>query len=258
MNSWVQAISMMNSVKKVSASAEYRHRLGVFLNDEQNRHTNPITFLDDQNNLIYQQPAAYNGQVFSPRKDSLGKAYISNGKKINAPMNFSAKNRISLSDLHNILKEVIFPGAVSGRKLFNLNADDQNFLYQYLSQYPGENLFPAWSKKEFPDNYAKFLVPVSTGDSIPKNIRVFDKSGNAYGQMLDLAYIADFDNNVEFFLSAVIYANNDGVLNDDNYDYETLSKPFLKNLAAIFYNYELRRKKAHLPDLEKFRLIYDK
>ena len=43
-------------------------------------------------------------------------------------------------------------------------------------------------------------------------------------------------------LSAVIYANEDGVLNDGKYDYYNVGMPFLAELGRQFYNYELRRK----------------
>jgi hypothetical protein len=93
---------------------------------------------------------------------------------------------------------------------------------------------------------------------MPKNIRIFNKEGDAYGQLLDVAYIVDFDKNIEFFLSAEIYCNQDGVINDDKYDYETIGYPFMKNLGKVIYDYEVNRKRAYYPDLSSFKLTYDK
>jgi hypothetical protein len=39
---------------------------------------------------------------------------------------------------------------------------------------------------------------------LSKNIRIFNKSGEAYGQLTDIAYIIDLDKKIEFFLSATI------------------------------------------------------
>ena len=36
--------------------------------------------------------------------------------------------------------------------------------------------------------------------------------------VIDNAYIVDFDNNVEFFLSAVVYGNKNGIINETNYE----------------------------------------
>jgi hypothetical protein len=85
---------------------------------------------------------------------------------------------------------------------------------------------------------------------------IFNKEGDAYGFLSDIAYIVDFKNGVEFFLSANIYCNSDGIFNDDHYDYENVGKPFLKNLGRAIYQYELQRKKKFKPDLSKFRLDY--
>jgi hypothetical protein len=93
---------------------------------------------------------------------------------------------------------------------------------------------------------------------LPTNIRIFNKIGDAYGHMLDVAYVVDFEKKIEFFLSAEIYCNTDGVMNDDKYDYETIGYPFMKNIGKVIYDYESQRKKNHLPDLTTFKMHYDK
>ena len=85
------------------------------------------------------------------------------------------------------------------------------------------------------------------------NIRIFNKEGDAYGFLTDVSYFVDFKNNVEFFLSANIYCNSDGIFNDDQYDYETVGYPFLKNLGRVIYQYELKRNRKRIPDLSTFR-----
>ena len=129
-----------------------------------------------------------------------------------------------------------------------------------MSQYPTESTFPPYSADTatYWPAYCKFLLFGSEKGELPKNMRIFNKVGDAYGQLTDVAYIVDFDKKVEFFLSAAIYCNNDGVLNDDKYDYETLGFPFLKNLGQIIYEHELKREKKILPDLESLKFEYDK
>ena len=82
--------------------------------------------------------------------------------------------------------------------------------------------------------------------SFIKNYNLAEKITNivglSYGFMIDCARIYDKKNNIEFMLSAVIYANEDGVLNDGKYDYYNVGMPFLAELGRQFYNYELRRK----------------
>ena len=73
------------------------------------------------------------------------------------------------------------------------------------------------------------------------DIRIFNKVGDAYGFLIDAAYIVDYKNEIEFMLSAVIYCNSDGIFNDDKYDYDKVGLPFMKNLGKIIYDYERTR-----------------
>ena len=74
--------------------------------------------------------------------------------------------------------------------------------------------------------------------------------------LIDAAYFADYNNNVEFMLSAVIHCNSDGIFNDDKYDYDSVGFPFMKHLGDVIYNYELKRNKKVIPDLDTFRFNY--
>ena len=236
--------------------AQILHRLDIFLSEDENRHTNPVKFLDNDNNVLYNQPLVYNTDIYAERRDSLGNAYYKDSLLIHTPMNFSKKNRISLEDLHQILRSVIFPDNVPVKQQFNLTKSDFDFLHQYMSQFPSETIHPSYDT--LPDAYAKFLLYGSQKEPLPKNIRIFNKIGDAYGEMIDVAYITDFDKNIEFFLSAAINCNTDGIVNDDKYDYDTIGLPFLKNLGQVIYSYELKRKRTYQPDLSSFKITYDK
>jgi hypothetical protein len=85
---------------------------------------------------------------------------------------------------------------------------------------------------------------------IPASLKIFNKVGDAYGFLLDISYIVDTVNKVEFMLSGVIYCNKDGIINDSKYDYETVGYPFFENLGKLIYAYELKRKKKYLPNFD--------
>jgi len=93
---------------------------------------------------------------------------------------------------------------------------------------------------------------------MPKNIRIFNKVGWAYGFLTDVAYIVDFEKNIEFMLSATIYCNEDGILNDDKYDFDSIGNPFLEKLGNLVYDYEIKRERKVTPDLSRFKVKYDK
>lgn len=235
------------------------HRLSIPLSLQQNRATNPINFFGPDKKIIYRQPAQYDSSMYEQRNDSIGEGYYNGDSLIKMPMNFSEKNRISLQDLHNILLSLVFPEKIMPSQRFNITEDDRNFILKYMSELPTESNYPPYAADtaNYWPAYCKFLLFGSEKGAIPKNIRVFNKVGDAYGQLTDVAYIVDFDKKIEFFLSAIIYCNNDGILNDDKYDYDNIGLPFMKHLGEVLYKYELKRPKKIVPDLSPLLFNYD-
>lgn len=237
-------------------SVQIIHRLVLSLTEAQNRHTNPIKFLDDSGKIIYEKPAMVSKFVYAPRNTFIGKGFMKDDKLINQPFDFSKKNRMSIPELHDILRSVIFPEAIPESRRFNLQQEDYNFLRKYMSMWPGESVFPNYEKGEYWDTYAKMFLYGIEKTPVDPTIRIFSKSGWSYGFLTETAYIVDWKNNVEFMLTATIYCNKDGILNDDNYDYKEIGYPFMKNLAQVLLDYERGRKRRNRPDLSKFQYTY--
>ncbi|WP_347158364.1 serine hydrolase [Pontibacter chitinilyticus] len=235
------------------------HRLSIFLTPDENRHTNPFTFYKGDS-VLYRQPLVNNPVPLPnpPKQTMLGKAYMKDDTLlVQGPMDFSEKNYITVEALQGILKRVLFPESVPAQQRFNLTADDYAFLYKYMSMLPRESDFPKYDPQEYPDSYVKFLMYGDSKERIPGNIRIFNKIGDAYGFMIDNAYVVDFDNNVEFMLTAVILVNEDEIFNNGEYEYEEEGFPFMQHLGQVFYQHELKRRKKHLPDLSRFKINYN-
>jgi hypothetical protein len=231
-------------------SVQIVHRLNISRTEDENRHTNPVKFYDTSSKIIYEQPLITSRLSYQRRNTFLGRGYLGADKVINQPFDFSRKNRFTLPDLHSVLESVIFPKSVPKYQRFNLSNDDYQFLHRYMSMKPRESDFPQYDSS-YNGAYSKFLMYGGKGDIEP-NIRIFNKEGDAYGFLTDVAYVVDFKNKIEFFLSTSIYCNSDGIFNDDHYDYETVGLPFLKNLGQAIYQYELQRKRKRIPDLSTF------
>jgi len=204
--------------------------------------TNPVTFLDQDLKIIYSQKEQFPERAYiTPAINmQVGRAwYDASNKRVNAPKNFSGSNYMSLVDCHSILKELIF----NHKKKFDLSPAQRKFLLDYLSYYPRQSPSPVYNSKSYYDSYKKYLfygdsrAPIKDTNLIITNI-----VGQSYGFMSDCAYFFDKKNNIAFMLSAVIYANEDEVINDGKYDYKTIALPFLAELGRQFYKYELQRK----------------
>jgi hypothetical protein len=237
----------------------YKHmritRRFVTMTEDENRHTNQVRFVKN-NEVIYVQPAAVNQRPFDFTKQVLiGKAHFDREEKlIDSPMNFTTHNNAPLANLQQILQSVLFPESLPAKKRFKLTDDDYQFLYKYMSMIPSKSNDPRYDTSEYFDSYTKFFMFKAGRSKIPANIRVFNKTGWSYGFLTDVAYIADFEKNIEFMLSGVIYVNSDGVLNDDKYEYEQKGYPFFKEVGEIIYNYELNRIRKYQPDLSRFSI----
>jgi hypothetical protein len=225
---------------------------------EQNRHTNQVRFIKEDGSLLYLQPAVYNPDSFYfPGPIKIGKAhYNRDDSLINEPIDFTFANYLSLKDLQQILQSALFPSSAPKAQRFKFSKDDYRFLYQYLSQLPSETNYPKYDTGKFYDSYVKFFFKHGSRH-LPAGVRVFNKVGWSYGFLTDVSYVTDFKNNVEFMLSATVYVNSDGVLNDNKYDYDNIGYPFLYELGQTIYNYELQRHRSYKPDLSKFKIAYE-
>jgi hypothetical protein len=239
--------------KKGLSNSVIRHRLAIIRSAEQNRRTNPVSFYDTAGNVLHDQPAQVSNAVLPQFNNKLGKGYYSGGKLVNQPFDFSLKNNVALTDLHQTIKTMIFPEAMKKDQRFNISEEDRQFTLRYMSSFPRESKYPYYDTAEYPDDYAKFFARRLLPNS---NIRIFSKSGWAYGFLTDVAYIVDFENKVEFVLSATILCNSDGIFNDDRYDFEKTGYPFMQVLGQAVYQYELKRQKKHQPVLSAFKFDY--
>ena len=225
---------------------------------EQNRRTNPVRFIDSAGRVLYEQSMTYNADTFDfSRPAKLGAGYMNRfDSLIHEPLDFTQHNNFPLFDQQQILQSILFPLSVQEKRRFNLKPDDYAFLYRYLSQYPSETPYPYYDDSLFYDSYVKFFFRDST-HKMPQGVRVFNKVGWAYGFLTDVSYVVDFKNNIEYMLAATIYVNEDGILNDNKYEYESIGHPFLYQLGKTIYQYELKRKRKLTPDLSAFSINYE-
>jgi hypothetical protein len=237
-------------------STRIRHRLGIGLSEKQNLVTNQIQFFNEDG-ILHQQESEIGQLTLDAPFDNyfIGESHRVGNEVIPKPFDFSKKNYMSLKDKHNFLIHTIFPEEFENREI-NLTERDKNYLYKCMSILPRESHKPVYDREKYFDSYCKFFLFGDNHATIPPNIRLFNKVGLAYGFLIDSAYIVDFDNNVEFFLSAVVYGNENGIINDDTYDYDSLTIPFLSELGRVIYEFELFRDKEFIPDLSRFKLEY--
>jgi hypothetical protein len=92
-------------------------------------------------------------------------------------------------------------------------------------------------------NFHKTSPQPSPNEREFDSIRIFNKVGMAYGFLTDCAYIVDYKNQVEFIVSASVFVDRDGTLNDGKYAYKEIGLPFLGKLGRVLLQHELHHKR---------------
>lgn len=233
-------------IKKGLNKTQINHK---FLIGADNQNTWEYTFFGDNKKIIYYQPSIKAEFELPPHnlKGVLkGIGYVELENIIYEPMNFEKKNRISIRNLEGIMKRIIFPEAFQKKELFNLTTEDYNFLKYWMSRTTLESNYPDYNSENYWDSYVKFFIYGDKKDVMNPEIRIYNKVGDAYGTITDVAYIKDKKNEIEFFLTATILVNENKIFNDDIYESDQIGIPFLAALG-----------RAVLEELKKDKLLFN-
>jgi hypothetical protein len=159
------------------------------------------------------------------------------GEILDESLNFSEKNRSSITDMHNLIKYIFYPEIFDSTNTFNLNVEDYDFLRYWMSRFTYEDIGEKFiGDEKFFETYNKFFIHGDEQSLSNEQIRVYNKIGQAYGTSIDNGLIKNYQDNVEFILTATIYTNKNKVINDNLYEYDDLAVPFLAKLSRAIYN----------------------
>ncbi len=210
------------------------HRLDEPRTAEENRRFPRIDFLGADGGVLHGLPERTAPEL--PARPGMpgltvGRAYFADSGEVDSPMDFSGKNRIGLAELQRGLCKVVRPDVDCGGPGFQLTAPDRELLLPAMSQFPGDSTNPRYDRSEYPDEYVKYLLPGLERVVPRERLRIYNKTGQAYGFTTENAWVVGEGTGASFFLAATIYTNEDGVLNDDYYDYGEMAAPFFAALG---------------------------
>jgi hypothetical protein len=233
--------------KGIFTNSRIVHRVGVGgFSYEENKHTPPIHFLDESDNLIYtnKERVSEGNYLTTVNNTSKGKAYINNeNKRIENPFDFSEKNFINIKDLQECLRRLVFPELFNSQEGYGISEEDRIFILESMAKIPRDHPYLKHKLSEYYDSYVKFFLFGDTKEPIPKHIIIRNKVGFAYGYLTDCAYIQDTENGIDYFLTATIHVNENQTYNDGKYEYEEVGIPFLAELGRLVHEYAIKNKK---------------
>lgn len=220
-----------------------------------NRHTNPISLHTPEGDTLYKQPAQYNPRPYrSPLgRISKGRAYRSGGRLIRRPYDFTTANQLPLLAATDLLRRLLFPESVPNAHRLQIAPADYTLLRVSLHATPRGSGFRPYQHSAYFDAYKKYLYYGRNSQAAADStLRIYNVVGMSHGFLSDVAYFADQAHQSEFMLSAVLYVNADGIINDAAYEYENIGLPFLAQLGQAFRRYEAQRPRQFRPDLSDF------
>jgi len=159
----------------------------------------------------------------------VGKAYNDEGKLVDEPLDFGTKNYASLEDLQKLMLSVVRPDHPEAVPL-GITDDQRERMIKAMTRDPDH----AAAADHGP------LLPGVVEAIGKEHLRYVSKSGRAYGFHLENAYIENTEDGRAILVTAVVYANPNGVLNDDDYAYDETSRPLLASLGEELARMYLR------------------
>ena len=202
------------------------HRLSV--EDSDNLETKKVFFFTEKDSFFIQ---TYNRKIDPHQMDGLKKGkkfYDTSGNLVKEAMDFSKKNRISIDDLHEMTAQIYLPENYSNKNSFKLDKEQRAFIWEAMSASPNKL---GLSIEKYPGNFVKFFVrgDEKENDTIKNSLKIYNKVGTAYGQITETAFIESDSN--KFILTATMYVNENDIINDDIYEYESVGIPFFASFA---------------------------
>ena len=224
-------------IEKGFNNVQISHRLSIGVAN--NPKTKSIVFKINDSSFI-NQVSILDSEIKALELNRIkkGKGHFKDGDLVNEPMDFSKKNYLPISSLHDMMKRIQFPNNYDDKEQFNLNEEDYKFLLSTMKIVPRD---VGYNEADFYDGYVKFFMLGDTKKRIPDYLEISNKVGYAYGYLTDCAFIEDTKHDVSFFLTATIHVNKDDIFNDDVYEYEDIGIPFLAELGRQIHTYYLEK-----------------
>ena len=198
---------------------------------------NYIFCLDDGNELIINSKNdSYSIKRKKLKNEIVGNGFVRNDSLISEKFSFRDKNFISLRDLHELTKRLIFKNKYDEKEIFLIQDEYNEFILQAMSLNTLDGVQYGFSEPKYWDSYVKFFLFGDSKNKIPENFKIYNKVGLAYGHLTESAYIVDLENNIEFVLTCTLRVNENKIYNDGIYEYDSIGIPFLSNLGKSIYS----------------------
>ena len=153
------------------------------------------------------------------------------GDIVPGPYDLNYSIEIPLDEINEMLVRFEHPELFEKSEQWNIRTKDAAELNTMMMAFPNEMNHP----KKYADNKYKF-AEIDFSDYSHRNS---SKIGLSYGFTSEVLHYVNVKEKVDFFLSVSLYTNANDIVNDGDYEYETVARPFIASLYKLLYAYEL-------------------
>lgn len=204
-------------------------------------HTYPFKVIDDKGEIIYKQAETWLdtntiSQLYTETPERMfgSKHENAEGDIVSGPYDLNFNIEIPLEDIHLLFTKFLYPFKLKGEQ-WNLPAEKMKFLKEIMILYTNEISSSYRSLKHLTPDVYKFASAIP-GDM---EVRTISKLGLSYGFASEIAYIEIPGTHEGMILSYSVYVNENDVVNDGEYEYEEVARPFAESLVTDLIEWQL-------------------
>ena len=168
-----------------------------------------------------------------------GIGYISDEDLVHKPMDFSRKNYFPIKTMMQFMQTLFPLDCMDCPSKIKWSKNTEGFVKTLMSSVPRKQ---GYDESLYPDGYVKFFFLGDGNQRLDPGLKIHNKVGYAYGTLTDLAYIVDTKNNLHYLLGATLLVNENGIFNDNTYEYDSIGLPFLAQVSRSLHELLLEAK----------------
>lgn len=188
--------------------------------------------LDAAGAVVWDSPAAAQEQpqTFPYVQALRPEAWLEQGRLLPGPREVSRNNFLPLADVHRLMIELGSAGESGQATAFTIAPAWRRWLRALLQSLPRQHPDAGWDASRHPDRDYRYLF-LDGRDRQPAAWRVASKIARSFGFIGESVYAMHLPSETALALSAVLFVDRDGVLNDARYAYDELGRPALRAIG---------------------------
>ena len=163
-----------------------------------------------------------------------------NGDIVSSPYDLNYNLELPLPEVNDMLIHLMYPEV--GDQKFLMRNEDREFLIESMQKYPRE-VIPSYPARRYWKNDNDLKYAIVGEESTAHKTKTTSKLGLSYGFTSEIAHVKNEADGVEFFMSVSLYTNANDIVNDGEYEYTEVARPFVARLSKLLYAYELEKSK---------------